>query len=495
MNIRASVRALCFALCLALCLCPLLAACGEEVYYIAPKLSSDAEPYDPEHPEKLKTNQLYAKSAILIRADTGEVILEKDADTRMYPASTTKILTVLLGLQYGDLDETVYLTENDMAGIASDDATMGLEVGESINFKDLLYGTFIRSANEGANLIAESVGGNIQNFVDLMNEAAYSYGCTDTHFANPNGLHDDAHYSTARDMAKIAQVAMQNEQFRDIAKSYTYSLPKSNIHRSRVLTHSSRCFFNPSLEENEFYYSYAIGIKSGYHARAGYCFVGAAERDGIELISVVFYTTKDGRWTDTQKLMDYGFSQFVSMTPLELYAMNPITVETSGFALDDEGYGHLQLNAVNRSGNRTIHIVATQAQMETKSKTLRQTAQIEYTRSFTAPIEQGEELGTLTYYPEDGSDPVIYSLVASRSVKRRENMPLTLEEIINEVYNDPNPLPPFNLEFALFLLVPAALLFLLIRGLARLSSHKKGKGTTGHKKRMRIPKPTNRYFR
>ena len=268
-------------------LAPLSCALGEEVYFIAPKLSSDADPYDPEHPEELQADQLYAKSAILIEATTGEAIFEKNADDVMYPASTTKILTVLLGIMMGDLNQTVYLTDADMQGIGEGDATMNLEVGESINFKDLLYGTFIRSANEGANLIAETCAGNISAFVDMMNQAAAMYGCTSTNFVNPNGLHDDNHYTTARDMAKIAQAAMQNDTFRDIAKSYTYSLPKSNLHRARVLTHSSRRFFNPSLEDNEYYYPYAIGIKTGYTARAGYCFVGAAERDGVELLSLI----------------------------------------------------------------------------------------------------------------------------------------------------------------------------------------------------------------
>ena len=481
-----------------LCLCVAILLCGafaqpslaeEPVRFIAPKLDSNASPYDPEHPELLEEGQLYAKSAILINAKTGEAIFEKDADAVMYPASTTKILTVLLGIMMGDMNETVYLSESDLYGIEEGDSTMDLEVGESINFQDLLYGTFIRSANEGANLIAESVSGSIDAFVTVMNEAAAMYGCTNTHFANPNGLHDDAHYSTVRDMAKLAQAAMQNEAFRDIAKAYTYQLPASNVHRARVLTHSSRRFFNPSLEDNEFYYPYANGIKTGFHSRAGYCFVGSAEKDGIELISVVFYTTENGRWTDTKKLMDYGFSQFVSMTPQQLYLENPITVETSGFSLDDPGYGRLELGVRARSGTRSVYIVATKDEMASMARNLRQTVLIEYTRDFVAPIEQGEVLGTMTYYPTDGGSAVTYDLVAGRSIQRRENAPLSLEEIEALVYADPNPFPPLSAEIVLMVVLPVGGVVAVIRLLRRLL-HK-----GGHHKKSRVPKPKNRFYR
>lgn len=315
------------------------------------------------------------------------------------------------------------------------------------------------------------------------------YGCTGTHFANANGLHDPNHYTTARDMAKIAQAAMQNETFRDIAKTYTYSLPASNLHSARVLTSSSRAFFNPSLEENDAYYPYAIGIKTGFTNAAGHCFVGAAERDGVELISVVFYTTADGRWTDTVKLMEYGFSQFVSMTPAELYAENPIMVETSGFSLDDEGYGRLELNVQARSGSREVSIVATKAEMESMARNLRQTVLIEYTRDFAAPIQAGEVMGTMTYYPTDGGSPVTYDLVASRTIARRENAPLSLEEIVEQVYADPNPFPPLSAELVVMIFLPVGGVFVAIRILMRVFRR------TGRHRKGRVPRPRNRFYR
>lgn len=483
-------RGLCVLLSLAFLLCPIgQTALAEE--YIAPRLPADVEPYDPEKPDELDEDQLYARSAILIKASSGDVIFEKDADAIMYPASTTKILTILLALMMGDMSQTVYLSDSAMYGISEGDATMDLEVGESIVFEDLLYGTFIRSANEGANLIGETISGSQEAFVNLMNEAAAMYGCTSTHFMNSNGLHDVNHFTTVRDMAKLAQAAMQNDQFRQIAKTYTYTLPASNLHRARVLTHSSRSFFNPSLEENTAYYEYATGIKTGFTNAAGYCFVGSAEKNGIELISVVFYTTPDGRWSDTKKLMEYGFSQFVSMTPQQLYMENPITVETSGFSLDDPGYGRLELGVRAQAGSQGHYIVATKDEMASKARNLRQTVLIEYTRDFVTPITQGEVMGTMTYYPENGGSPVVYDLVASRSIERRENAPLSLEEIEALVYADPNPFPPLSVEFAMMLFLPVAGVFFAIRGLWRLTH----KGKISKRRKKSSVKPQNRFYR
>jgi len=460
--------------------------------YIAPRLPSDAAPYDPEKPDELDEDQLYAKSAILIEASSGEPIFEKDADAIMYPASTTKILTLLLALTMGDMNQTVYLSESALYGIGEGDATMDLDIGESIVMKDLLYGTFIRSANEGANLIAETISGSQEAFVNLMNQTAASYGCTSTHFMNANGLHDVNHYTTVRDMATLAMAAMKNDQFRAIAKTYTYTLPASNLHRARVLTHSSRSFFNPSLEENSAYYEYATGIKTGFTNAAGYCFVGSAERNGVELISVVFYTTADGRWTDTKKLMEYGFSQFVSMTPQQLYMENPITVETSGFALDDPGYGRLELGVRAQAGSQGHYIVATKEEMSSMARNLRQTVLIEYTRDFVTPITKGEVMGSMTYYPENGGTPVVYDLVASRSIERREDAPLSLEEIEALVYGDPNPFPPLSVEFVLMLFLPVAGVFAAVRALWRLTH--KGKDNGKRRKKSTV-KPQNRFYR
>ena len=204
-----------------------------------PTLSPNAEKYDPEHPENLSPDQLYALSAILLSADTGEVIFEKDPDEIRYPASTTKILTVLLGIIMVD-DVYQYVTVSDTAvAIPDDSSTMHLHAGEEIRFIDVLYGTMLVSGNDGANVIAETVSGSVPAFVDLMNSTAQMYGCTNTHFMNPHGYHDDNHYSTARDLAIIAREALQNDLFCEIASSVSWSIPKTNMQRARTITTKS----------------------------------------------------------------------------------------------------------------------------------------------------------------------------------------------------------------------------------------------------------------
>ena len=461
----------------------------EEAVYIAPSLPEGAEPYDEASPENLLPEQLYAKSAILIEATSGTVIFEKNADQQMYPASTTKILTVFLGIVMGDMDATVSASTVSV-NIPDDSSVIPLQVGETINFKDLLYATMVRSGNDGANLIAETLAGSVSAFPEIMNSAAATIGCTATHFANPSGLDDLDHYTTARDMALIAKEAMQNETFRDIAKTYTYSLPKSNIQGSRVLVGADTNWLN-GAEDNEYYYPYAIGIKTGFLNRAGYCYVGAAEKDGVELISVVLYSSRNGRWTDSIKLMEYGFTQFVSVTPMQLYQMNPTEIGTSGYSLEDTNLGRLELGITARMDTVPIEIVTTQDEVEDMARNLRENVLIEYTReNFAAPITAGEVFGTLTYYPEDGGDPAVYDLYATRSIERRENAPKTLAEIKEETYADPNPFPPFSLEVLFLLGWPFFLLILLIWLLRRIFRKK-----TKRSKKKHIPKPKTRYFR
>ena len=478
-------KAACLAFLLILAFC--LHAFAESTDPIPePTLNPDAAPYDADFPENLEPEQLYGLSAILVTQNTGEVIFEKDAYTLRYPASTTKILTVLLGiLMVEDLNQEVEVSETAMA-IPEDSSKMGLHTGEKIRYIDVLYGTMMLSGNDGTNAIAETVSGSIPAFVELMNRTAEVFGCENTHFVNAHGYHDDNHYTTAYDMALITREAMKNDTFRTIAGTVSYSIPRTNMQRARTITTKSEYMLTGSEENpNKYYYPYATGVKTGSHSHSGYCFVGAAAKEGVELVSVVFFTGKRARWADTIKLMNYGFSQYVSITPVQLYEMSPITIETSGYSTSDTNRGRVQLAARNREGGGSAVIIATRSEVREMAANIQSTLLIQYTRDFAAPVTAGEVMGTLTYFPEKG-EPAVYDLVASRSVAVRENVPKTLEQIIAETNADPNPFPPFNADMALLLFTPLFLLgagVLLIRWIMKKRRLRSG----------RAPKPVTRY--
>ena len=453
-----------------------------------PTLSPEASPYDAEHPENLEPEQLYALSAVLITAGKGDVIFEKDAYTVRYPASTTKILTVLLGIMMvEDLNQTVTVSATAM-DIPADSSTMGLHVDEEIRYIDVLYGTMMLSGNDGANVIAETVSGSIPAFVDLMNQTASVIGCENTHFVNAHGYHDDNHYTTAYDMALIARQAMKNEVFRKIAGTVTYSIPRTNIQRARTITTKSEYMLTGSDESpNKYYYPDATGIKTGSHSHSGYCFVGSASRDGVDLISVVYFTGRRARWADTIKLMNYGFSQYVSITPMSLYEMNPITIETSNYSTSDGNRGRVTLICRSRPDTAATNIIATKSEVAQMANRIQDTLLVQYARDFEAPITAGETMGTITYFTESG-ESVVYDLVAGRSVAVRENVPKTLEQIAEETYADPNPFPSFDLYFAVVFFGPMLLFFLFLFLINRLLRRLRSRGA-------KAPKPVNRYLK
>ncbi len=483
MNHLRRLFALVCALCVLGCLLP-----AHAIEIPEPTLSPEANKYDAEHPELLYEDQLYAASAILIEASTGQVIFEKNPDVVMYPASTTKILTALVALERGDLDQMCTVSENAITFYEDNVTTLDLRAGETIPLRELLYAALVKSANDAANVIAETIGGDQNTFVAMMNQKVAELGCESTNFTNPNGLHNDFHYTTARDMARITMAAMQNETFRQMVSTLNYTMPATNLMRSRSFSNSNRLMIAPTSEKNnKYYFPDAIGVKTGTTTMAGYCFVGAAERDGVELISVLFFTGENARWADTIKLMNYGFSQYVSVTPIDLYNMNPVTVDTKNFSLEDTNMGRLPLTCVAQDASNTTKIIATPDEVDLMASNLKDTMLFEYSREFLAPITAGEIMGTMTYFPEKG-EPVVYNLLAARSIDKRANAPKTLEEIVAETEADPNPFPPFTFEMGMYIAVPVLGLFILVKVLRKVA----------HRRRVRnarMPKPTSRYLK
>ena len=450
--------------------------------------------YDADHPELLTEDDITAVSCILIEQTTGKVIFEKDADRLMYPASTTKIMTVLLGLMTtDDLNELVTVSYSGSktgvrAELDPDSSVLGLIEGEQLTMLDLLYGTILRSGNDAAVTVAEHVSGNVSDFVTLMNQTAQAFGMTNTNFVNPHGLHNDYHYTTARDLGTLAYQAMKNETFREIVASDRHQMSQTNKQQERMISTGHRIMLKTyNGESNSYYYEYIKGIKSGTTDAAGYCYVGAAEKDGVELISVVLYSDRYNVWRDTKKLFEYGFSQYTHATLTEMYQENPLSVYTSGYDKSDVGLGKLELSASPVDPTKTVEISGTYAEIEEMTTNLRNMVVVEYTRELKAPISAGEVMGTMTYVTE-GGEAVVYNLLATRSVKERQDRPPSLSDIIAATEADPNPFPPITVEIVLIVLSPlliVTVLVLVIRLIVR--SYKRHYA--------RLPKNKNRYVK
>ncbi|MBQ3098331.1 MAG: D-alanyl-D-alanine carboxypeptidase, partial [Kiritimatiellae bacterium] len=259
---------------------------------------------------------------------------------------------------------------------------------------------------------------------------------------NPSGLQEETHYTTVRDMAIITQVAMQDKRFREIVAQPTFDMPDSNMRPARTLV-GGTSILKP---ENDYFYKDAIGVKTGFTNAAGYCYVGAAKRGGLELISVVFYSSKAGRWTDTKKLMEYGFTQVESISPESLYAEDPRIIDVSGFSLEDSNHGELALGIRAVDETKDMTIVGNQEKINLLRENFNQVSVVQWTREFRAPINIGDVMGILTFYAENGTTAE-YELVATRSIAARENAPPTLEQIEAYTAADENPWPRFSWDY------------------------------------------------
>ena len=239
-----------------------------------------------------------AESAILINARTGGVIFEKNADTRRAPASLTKIMTCILGLEAKGMDSTFSIS---MAAAATEYSDLGMKGGEKMRSGELMRGMMLESDNGAAVVVAQNVSGSTLKFADRMNEKAKELGCRKTHFSNPHGLPARWHYTTARDMAKIAAYAMKNQDFRNIV-----STKSSVIH---WVSPASKTYKADNTNKLLGSYTGANGIKTGWTSAARGCLAASAKRNEIELIAIIL-KSPDGttRLADAKKLLDYGFS-------------------------------------------------------------------------------------------------------------------------------------------------------------------------------------------
>ena len=345
----------------------------------APNANIPAGPNAPAAPN------ISATSAIVIDAKTGNVLFEKNSNERRPMASTTKIMTALVAIKYGNLADVVTVN-GDVVGPGSLGG-IDLQPGEQLTLKDLLYALLLPSANDAAVAIADHIGGSVGGFAAMMNQEAASIGATNTHFTNPHGLDDPMHYTTAHDLAIIAKTALQNPVFSQIVSTKTYSINRPSLG------------FSESIEnENKLLSSYpgATGVKTGYTSHAGNCLVSSATRGGVSLISVVLGVDwRKDLFDQSAALLDYGFSLYKSE---QLISKGVIYKK---IALKD---------------GRQVDLVAANSQVSIVPDSLPISTETTAVASVHLPVKKGTVLGKIIAY-QVGQAIAASDLVAKEDIK------------------------------------------------------------------------------
>ena len=332
--------------------------------------------------------EIISGAAILIDNETNRILYDKNANERMFPASTTKIMTAILVLENCDLNETVTASYDALMNIPEGYVTAEIQGEEQFTVEQLLEMLLVLSANDAANVLAEYVGGSIESFVSMMNTKVNELELTNTHFTNPYGLQEDNHYTTAFDLAKIMQYCVQNDDFRRIAGSVSCSIPATNKSGVRSYTSTNQLI----LPDNPNYYSYVTVGKTGFTTEAGRCLVSCAYRNNIELTCVILGGTlsEDGvssRFIDSKNLYEYGFNNFSLknianpgdiITSIEVDNATPAT-KSLDLAFVDSIYA-----LVNNSDLDTNYI-----------------PKIHLNSNISAPIAEGDVLGKAIYTIDD----------------------------------------------------------------------------------------------
>lgn len=340
-----------------------------------------------------------SRAGILVEVSTGRIIYEKRSTEKMWPASTTKIMTAILVLENCNLDDMVTVTETAISNIPSGYVICDLQIGEEISVKDLLNALMIKSANDAAYVLAEHVGGSVNDFAYMMNQKAKELGCTSTHFVNPNGIHNENHYSTAYDLYLIAKYAMKNETFRNLVSTTEYTLPITNKYSNEDRSfRTTNDLINPDSSN---YYKNAIGIKTGYTSQAGNCLVSESSRDGLEFISVVL---NGDRFTDSKKMFDYAYDNF-TLTKIKEKNTVVDTIEIDNATKETKTLDLLINESITVMNNKNLDFDEI-------------IPEITLNPGLLAPIEKGEEVGVIKYKVDD----IEYSakLLAATDVKEQK---------------------------------------------------------------------------
>ncbi len=365
--------------------------------------------------------------------NSGAVVYEKNSDQRKYPASTTKIMTfVITAENVSDLDNTaVTIKQETIEGLDPDSTVMGLSshIGEQVSVRDLLYGLMLPSGNDAALVLADYVGNGVSGFVDKMNAKAAELGCANTHFANPHGLYDTEHYTTARDMALIAKHAMTIPGFMEISNTVSYTPEGFDT------LHNTNFMIDKDAEDGAYYNQYTKGIKTGYLDEAGKCIVTSSDKDGDQYVCVCLgaeYSFEDDvnyAMKDTAKLYDWAYANLGMQTiysPADSLASVDVKYVRNGKLLSAVPEKDIKAFLPNNYDKNKL------------------TVNINCAEQVEAPVKKGDVLGTVSVKYED-LDLGTTNLLAAEDVER-----------------DISPFEVFVTENIMLLAIVAAVLILII---------------------------------
>lgn len=331
--------------------------------------------------------EVTAKSAIVIEAKTGKIIYEKDAKSRRYPASTTKMMTLIVALEKGNLEDIVTASR---AAANTEGSSIDLTYGEALRLEDLLYGMMLVSGNDATVAVAEHIAGTVPAFARLMTQKAHEIGADHTNFTNSSGLPDECHYSTAYDLAKIAAYGYQNEMFEKIIATKEKNIPWAAKVSGRELSNENRMLW---------IYEGGNGVKTGYTDAAGRCLVAGARRDGVQLIAVVLDSTY--MWNDSIALLDYGFSKIGRE---KLYSQG-------------DALGKVKVAAGERQEVSLLLASDIYVPVVNEEKEQYQT-EIDIPDKVSAKIEKGQKIGKVNILYK-GKPIIIEDLIAAEQVSRK----------------------------------------------------------------------------
>ncbi len=311
-----------------------------------------------------------AKGAVLIECDSNDIVYSKNANMRLPMASTTKIMTALVAIENCDDLEKIIKIPRCATGIEG--SSIYLHEDEELTISDLLYALMLESANDSAVALAYATCGDLDKFVDLMNEKASELGLENTHFTNPHGLDNDEHYTTAYELGIIASYAMNNPVFSEIVSTYKRTIPLNNGEGTRVLVNHNRLLRS---------YQGAIGIKTGFTKKCGRCLVSCAEVDGARFVCVTLNAPND--WNDHKEMLDYGFSKYESVR------------------LADVGDYVLSLDLINGVKSNVLCSNFEPLRITLEKENINISARVEYDRLLFAPINQNDVVGRIVFYNND----------------------------------------------------------------------------------------------